>query len=482
MGIKTGLRALAVLGALLLTSRAWASPPLVLEVDFHQVVGEFNALSGVQGSPYPIAPGDVEHSDAFRRYSVQLCRFPQDCMPNTLTLSGIFPQARADPEMPSSYRFQEIDHHIRSARVAGCEILWQTSYDVGGSDSWQGINLGGRAPQDLDLWGRVVTRCLEHFNHGWSDGMDRTVEYVEFVNEPDGLGGFKGAQRPRLLPAFLHFLRIVEEHNRRHPDFPVTAVGPGIPLSWDAWASWKPGLARMLKALRQEGHDLGVFSFHTYGKDTSPQGNRKLAQALRAELDAHGFAQTRLMNSEWQGGDYLKALLGIPPGQVQAPDARQVILYRQALASYAVACKIGWQGSLDKSCYYLAKRRCFPPNVKMGSLGLDLGTYFPAHGPAYELAEQEKLLVTLAQQTPLRCWNRDLSPQNLFALALRSKNGQRKVVLLCNLSLRARTCHLRRVDSKPVQGKLYCIGKGSGQAVREQVHLPSMTTCWLDLE
>ena len=468
----------AMCGALLWAGRAWAKPNIDIEVDFAEIVGEFRPLSGMQGSPYPVAEGDVEQVESFREFGIQLCRFPQDCLPNTLTLSGIFPDAKADPAVESSYHFEEVDKHIRSAKAAGCRILWQSSYDVGGTDSWKGVNLGGRAPQDLELWGQVVDRCLEHFNHNWKNGFHHSVEFVEFVNEPDGLGGFEGPERERMFPAFLHFLSVIEAYNQRHPDFPVLAVGPGIPMSWDRADIWKPALRKRLSELRDSGKDLPVFSFHTYGEDISPQGNRKLALALRAELDAHGFEKTRLMNSEWQGGDYLKAVLGLTPGKVYTPTPQQAALYRQALATYALSCKIAWQGVLDESCYYLAKRRVFPSHVE--TAGLDLGICFPPQGPANDLAKQEKLLATFAEHTPLRVFVTEVYEQNVFALALRSKDDSYRVLLLCNLNIESRHCKVRMAGSNTGKGWVRALGSDEKTPFSETIELPGMSTSWVE--
>src|SRR5688572_14091878 len=66
------------------------------------LLGPFDRLSGVQGSPYPEVPEDVEHVAAYRSHRIERARFPQDCPPNELTLAGIFPNAQANPDDPAS--------------------------------------------------------------------------------------------------------------------------------------------------------------------------------------------------------------------------------------------------------------------------------------------------------------------------------------------------------------------------------------------
>ena len=375
-------------------------PGLKIEADFRRVIGPFTRLSGVQ---------------------------------------PIFPDPGADPDDPASYRFQAIDRHIKAARQSGCKILWQASYDVGLSDAWKGFNLGGRPPRDMTLWGRVVTHCLEHFNSGWAGGFRGAVAYAEFVNEPDGLGGFTGPQRERLVPSFIEFLKVVERCNARHPDTPVEAVGPGIPLSWDQWRRFEQPTLRLLQRLREERVRLPIFSFHTYGEDTSPGSNQKLARALRTALDAHGMTQTRLWNSEWQATDFIRKSLGHRPRTGQPLTPEQALLYQRAVAAYALACKIRWQGLVDYSCYYIALRRCFP--VGQVPRNLDLGIYFPPASAPTLLAKQDQLLWETARLYPERCQIEFSPDDGMFsALALHSPEGD--ALLLSNPSATSRTLHI----------------------------------------
>jgi len=423
----------------LLLGPVWAQP-VTVRVDFRQTQGPFVRMSGVQGSPYPMAPGDVDHSQAFRDHHLQLCRFPQDCPPNRLTLSGIFPDEEADPEDPKSYRFEQIDRHILAARKAGCQILWQASYDIGQSDSWKGLNLGGRAPRNMARWCRVVHRCLEHFNNGWAQGHRGCVSYVEFVNEPDGLGGFTGAERKRLGPCFVQFLRAIKKYNQIHPDTPVQAVGPGVPLSWDQWQTYQLPTQRLLEMLKNNQVELPIFSFHTYGEDTSPGANQKLARAFRQLLDAHGMQSTRLWNTEWQATDHIRKQLGDRrPSSAQSITPQLQSLYQGLVAAYALACKIRWQGVVDASCYYIGVRRCFPPTDLRPRL--DLAIFFPPQAAPTPLAQQEKLLAQGSGPLTQRV-STSVTPEDdeISALGLSGPQGWR--LLLSNPSTRARKLSL----------------------------------------
>ena len=380
-----------------------ATGPDPVQVSLDVPSGPFDRLSGVQGSPYPEVPDDVEHVDAYRAHHLERARFPQDCPANELTLAAIFPDESADPDDPASYQFAAIDRHMSAARDAGLRVMWQSSYDVGLSDRWLGLNLGGRPIADLDLWARVLARCLEHFTIGWASGFYRAIAEVEFLNEPDGLGGYRG-QPEALYAAFRRFLGVVDAHNRLHREASVRPVGPGIPLSIAEWPAYLPDFERMLTQLTADSLSLPVFSFHTYGADVSPAGNTRLARELRALLDDHGMSATELWNTEWQATDFLRGHLDLSDPDVRNPTDDQRRLYAQGVASYALSCKTRWQGLVSGSFYYRAGRRAWPPG-ETSPFGDGDGTsgFFSPEGRVGALALHEVLTYRIAQRTPERC-------------------------------------------------------------------------------
>jgi hypothetical protein len=375
-----------------------------VHVSLDAPIGAFGRLSGVQGSPYPEVPEDVEHVAAYVAHHIERARFPQDCPANELTLAGIFPDEGADPDDPASYRFEAIDRHVAAARDAGLRVLWQSSYDVGLSDRWVGLNLGGRPIADLDRWARVLARCLEHFTVGWASGFDRAIADVELLNEPDGLGGYRDMPGALYL-AFRRFLEVVDAHNQLHPGASVRPVGPGIPFSIAEWpAYYRDDIDRMLTALVADGLSLPVFSFHTYGANVSPAGNANLARELRALLDEHGMTATELWNTEWQGGGFLEGHLGLDAARLRDPSDEDRRLYARGLASYALSCKARWQGVVTGSYYYRAGKRAWPPGMS-SPFGEGDGTagFFSPEGRVGALALHELLTHRIAERTPERC-------------------------------------------------------------------------------
>ncbi|MDP1828481.1 MAG: hypothetical protein Q8L48_34760 [Archangium sp.] len=394
--------------------------------------GLFDRLSGVQGSPAPIIEGEPLLTARFREAGIEWSRFPQDCLPNTLTLAGLFPDENADPEAEASYRFAGLDAHVTAALEAGAQILWQSSYDVGSSDGWVGLNHGGRPPAQLDRWSRVLERTLEHLNVGWAGGFQGAVRFVEFLNEPNGLGGFRGAEAPRLVPVFLRFLETIERFNAAHPARAVQPVGPGIPLGIRAWPGLRPLFESIIDGVRNSGRALPVFSFHTYGEDVSPPSNARLARELRALLDGRGLPGAQLWNTEWQATDHVKQVLGIDAARIASATADEQKTYASAMAAYAIACKLRWQGVVTGSFYYRANRRAWPEGSAPAGDGR--GGFFPREGGLSPLALQEQLMAQARQGTPERCATTWTDDGELTAQGLRSADGKSAALLVSSLS------------------------------------------------
>jgi len=296
---------------------------------------------------------------------------------------------------------------------------------------------------------------LEHFNNGWAQGFDYAVRGVEFVNEPDGLGGFGGERLGELIPAFLAFMRAIAQYNRAHPTTPVRAVGPGIPFCLAGWSHWQPRFSKLLVSLRAAGLDLPVFSFHTYGRDVSPRANEGVARALRQLLDQHGFQKTELWNTEWQGGGFLRQHLGLDQLGPANLGERELRLWGYGLVSYALACKIRWQGLLQGSYYYRANMRAFgptgPPLQLLGERRPGYALLFSPSGQVRPLALGELLTHRIASEVPHRCRTQWADDGLLAALGLRSERGERVGVLLSSLATQPRQVALRLAGLPPAR-------------------------------
>ena len=279
----------------------------VVHVD--EPIGRILALNGVQSGPLPPNLEDPLLTNAFRAAHVSLVRLPQDLgfvdgydLDLALTLGDIFPDAAADPDDPGAYRFEHLDQFIKAIKDAGAEPLWEAQYDIGqDANTWApNGNQAGRAPRDPARWVRVVLNVLRHLNDGWADGHHWDVRYVEFPNEPCGLGGYDCSSaapghdgrpgRRRLYDDFARLLRAVRRYNA-DSGHDVQVAGLALPASHA-----KQSLPELLKVLKRAGLALPIFSYHDYAW---PEEMARNAWQLHRALDRAGFKRTALWNTEW---------------------------------------------------------------------------------------------------------------------------------------------------------------------------------------
>jgi len=163
-------------------------------VQADKIVGSVKSFNDVQGAPRSLDPSDADLTDYYKNVGVRIVRIPQDDGFN-FTLAGIFPDSDRDPDDPSAYNFEAIDRRIALIIAANASPLWEAGYDIGGGDEWKGCCQGGRPPMNNEKWSSVIRHVLMHWNEGWANGYHWNITYVEFINEPFGLGGFSSLFR-----------------------------------------------------------------------------------------------------------------------------------------------------------------------------------------------------------------------------------------------------------------------------------------------
>ncbi|HEY74946.1 MAG TPA: hypothetical protein G4O00_02045 [Thermoflexia bacterium] len=396
-------------------------------VDATTVLGTVNPLNGVQGGPLPIVRGDADLTAHFQAAGVDHVRLPQDTIPNNLTLGGIFPNPGADPDDPAAYDFSRIDRFVGAIVEAGIDPLWEATYDIGRTDSLDGGDRGlqkGVYPRNPEKWAKVIKNTLMHFNDGWAAGHRWGVTYVEFINEPFGLGGCErteeGAERCwDLYQTFAAALHEYEAETGRD----IQIVGPAEPLGIERLEDSLSRLRLLLDRIQPE--DMDYLSIHPYGGDT-PEEKLAFAQAARDLLDTYhpdgkDFSGVGLWASEWQTGGM-----------------REGMEHSARVGAFNTAVKILWQGLVDRSTLYRADRWPQGPDGTAGPDGqVDCAdvtnciesVYFtpegapkPAYFPWLALAE-------MAQRTPQRLAVSEDLP-DIYVMASRSNDGNRLSLLI----------------------------------------------------
>ena len=439
------------------TATAEAGPPTAtptptpaqadIVVDATTVQGTVNALNGVQSGPRPLVRGDADLTAHFQAASVDHVRLPQDTLPNNLTLGGIFPDPRADPNDPSAYDFSRIDLFMQAIVDAGIEPLWEAMYDIGPSD---GLTPGdhplqfGRYPRNPAAWAAVIQHTLKHFNdgwprgisvsqdrpdgtsipRGWADGHQWNVTYVEFINEPFGLGGCRSdsAGVDACWDLFQTFAAAVHAYEAE-TGHDIQIVGPAEVLEPHMVDRVLSRLRRLLDRIQPE--DLDYLSVHPYGADT-PEDALTVMQAVRDLLDTYhpdgkDFSQVGLWASEWQT---------MGPGEDLQRSAH--------VGAFNTAVKILWQGLVDRSTLYRADRWAQAHGQVPGADGQvdcpdDIGCaespYFTADGQPKPAYFPWLALAEMARETPQRLALTETLPE-VYALAGGNADGSQLGLLV----------------------------------------------------
>lgn len=401
-------------------SKPWlaSSAASSFTVDATSNVGAVKALNGVQGAPHPLSSSDADLTERFRAAGINIVRLAQDdgFGINGFILGSIFPDANRSADDPAAYNFGPIDRQIESIVKAGATPLWEAMYDIGGGDFWGKCCQAGRPPQDLTKWASVIQHVLMHFNENWANGHSWDVHYVEFINEPCGLGGFNCESadgRQQLWRTYAAFANAIRDYNRKYGRS-VKAVGLGNPAGADQFARSTIVLDEFFNYVKTNKLLLDVFSYHTY---TSPADHLRTVQIIRQHLNALGFTNVPLWNSEWNW------TAGVIPQEISATrDQKYLSAFH---AAHNAQTKTLAQDLLSEAIVYRANRGAPRPSNPTPS---EYMYFFPdgAPKPAYF---EWLIFSQIARETPRRLSvNGPTGTPTL--LAGRSEDGKKLELLL----------------------------------------------------
>ncbi len=321
-----------------------AAPPEVSShVDTTQIVGTISAMNGVQGSPSPLNSGSASLVSRYRDAEIPIVRIPVGDGPR-YALSGVFPDASAPTDDPESYDFAAIDYSLSGIIDSGAEPLWQATYDIGSTDEWEmGCFHRGYAPQDLEIWAQVVKHVLMHFNEGWADGYDWNVRYVESLNEPFKAGLYERSDYMDVWLAYQAMAVAVQEYNAEYGR-DVKVVGHSNPVSLNTGPDDGPNsdiwlLDDFLTFITANDVPFDIFSYHQYG-DYYEQW--ETAVTVREHLDAAGFEDTPIWNTEWNTKGF---------------DSQDTATASAYFASHNAQTKTMWQDLVEQAFIYRASQR-----------------------------------------------------------------------------------------------------------------------------
>jgi len=307
----------------------------------------------MQGSSASVIPNDPDITSSYKNYGFEMVRIPQDdfC---TYTLEGVF----QDPEAPesdlASYEFGNIDRLVSSVVSSGAAVLWQATYDLGistGCGETDGRHSGAVLLEPTKHV-NVVNNVLRHFNDGESDwdpdGHTFNVRYVEYVNDPMGLGGYSLSNIEEYFEHFQVFsLGIRAAFNSLIGTKSIKIVGPAHQVhSWpNARTGEKGFLYDFIDKVADEEIALDVLSLQIRLDD--PYEMARVVDDVREYLDGRALVQIPIWITE----------LAPEPERDASLRALDGDAHERYVAAHLIAAKIAWQETAARVFPHRGTRR-----------------------------------------------------------------------------------------------------------------------------
>jgi len=253
-------------------------PPARIEVDCSQRVGTIRPMLGVNNGPRGISGKDL--TKAYREMGVDFIRTHDFYGPTDL--HEIFPDWKADPANPKSYRFESSDQKIKAIVDGGFKVLFRLG------ESWGGPR---KPPPDFEKCAEVCRRIVMHYNEGWADGFRFGIKYWEIWNEPDIRLFWTGTPEQ-----FYKLYELVAKRLKKHD--------PTLKVGGPASTGSRRYLGDFLKYLREHNVPLDFYSWHFYGGFIVIYGGdartpQRIDKRVRSALKQAGFEKAESICDEW---------------------------------------------------------------------------------------------------------------------------------------------------------------------------------------
>lgn len=307
-----------------------------IAVDFQQVVGQIRPLQGMNNGPasgyFLNESGDIawqmDVTGLYKEMGIPYVRthdteypYGQDLF---VDIHCIFPDFRADPNLPSSYSFEETDEYIAAIIDSGAQVFFR----LGESIDHSGENRYTRPPEDLQKWAEICEHIIRHYNKYWADGYSYGIEYWEIWNEPDSGSMWRGS-----MEEFYELYHVTASYLKQtHPEVKVGGGAFSYPE--------EEKITAFLGAVQENNSPLDFLSWHTY--TNAPGKFAENAGKVQELLNQYGFTETENILDEW---NYLDGW----DDQTNAISVRNSFIG----ASFLAASLIEMQNSpLDLAMYY----------------------------------------------------------------------------------------------------------------------------------
>ncbi len=276
-------------------------------IDFSRTNGVFRPLHG--GNNGPLGYGElVDLTPQFRALAIPLIRVHDSAWPypDIVDIHALFPDFKADPELPASYRFGPTDDYLRAITNAGPRIVFRLGESIEHAKRKRYVH----PPADPAKWAAVCAGIVRHYNEGWAEGLKLGIQYWEIWNEPEN--------RPAMWTGtpgeyFRLYATTAKALKARWPALKIGGPSLGHQGRFLADGTLEPSdfLRDFVRFIRAEKAPLDFFSWHLYTDDPAEAARR--SHAVRRWLDGAGFAQTESHLNEWNylpGNDWTPMTAG----------------------------------------------------------------------------------------------------------------------------------------------------------------------------
>lgn len=226
-----------------------------------------------------------------------------------LALSGVFPDPTNDPGDSRAYQWEALRDHLRETAARGMVPIWQTLYDIG-EDSCA-VDRAGPAVAthrigDSETWSAVVGLLARWINGSlnpyYSNEAKARLEarglypaYAEFLPDALRLGGYRGPGVPAVIGIYRPWFRAIHDAFVEDTAPRVLArVAPSLPLTSEAEVEDRTSPVGAFLDLLSTDPSVAPEVLGVLSRARSPEGHRKMMQALRAALDGMGLQSVRL--------------------------------------------------------------------------------------------------------------------------------------------------------------------------------------------
>ena len=279
-------------GVHLVATLAGESDAAEWTVDFSRTNGVIRPLHG--GNNGPLCYGELVDLTKFHReLAIPFTRLHDSAWPypDIVDVHAIFPNFDADPNSPASYRFGPTDDYLRAITNTGARIVFRLGESIEHAKRKRYVH----PPSDPAKWAAICCGIIRHYNEGWADGHRFDIRYWEIWNEPENRPAMWTGTPEQFYPLYTTTAKAIKE---RWPQLKVG--GPALGHQGDyREGRLKPSafLRDFLDYIRRERAPLNFFSWHLYTNDPAELARR--AVAVRAFLNAEGFAKTESHLNEW---------------------------------------------------------------------------------------------------------------------------------------------------------------------------------------